>query len=214
MSAKPCLPPSVLFCFEFSPSFILVNLSFLVKTLISRTGPPAHFVGVNYLLWRNLPHLTGYRLPISCHRSFFFRTRSFKTELKLINNITFIHSDKISPSKLLGCRDGVFRPAWCFLKSVKKLNVHGASPVETPACWRHGWLWLGPHQFYTSPLLLLTQLLPTLCLLFYSTLGRTFLESPVQSFPADVSSKRTAFHSCFILKVTLDWKLVQRYYAL
>ena len=54
-----------------------------------------------------------------------------------------------------------------------------------------------PHQ---SPLLLLTQLLLTLCLLFYSTLGRTFLESTAQSFPADVLSKRTAFHSCFILK--------------
>jgi hypothetical protein len=66
LSAKPYVPPSVLFCFEFSPSFILVNLSFLVKTLIFRTGPPAHFVGVNYLLWKNYPILpvTDYRLPV------------------------------------------------------------------------------------------------------------------------------------------------------
>lgn len=66
LSAKPYVPPSVLFCFEFSPSFILVNLSFWVKTLIFRTGPPAHFVGVNYLLWKNYPILpvTDYRLPV------------------------------------------------------------------------------------------------------------------------------------------------------
>jgi len=44
------------------------------------------------LFWRQLPTVKkltpSYRLPITRHRSFFFRTRSFKTGLKLINNIT------------------------------------------------------------------------------------------------------------------------------
>ena len=85
---------------------ISVNLLFWVKTLIFRTG-----------LWLTL--LTAftdcdditpsYPLPITRHQYFFLLTRRFITGLKLISIITFIFSDKISPSKLLGCRDGVFR---------------------------------------------------------------------------------------------------------
>jgi hypothetical protein len=82
---------------------ISVNLLFWVKTL---TG-----------IWLTL--LTAftdcddinpsYPLPITRHQYFFLLTRRFITGLKLISIITFIFSDKISPLKLLGCRDGVFR---------------------------------------------------------------------------------------------------------
>jgi hypothetical protein len=82
-------------------------------------------ISVNLLLW--VKTLTGiwltlltaftdcdditpsYPLPITRHQYFFLLTRRFITGLKLISIITFIFSDKISPSKLLGCRDGVFR---------------------------------------------------------------------------------------------------------
>jgi hypothetical protein len=64
------------------------------------------------LFWRQLPTVKkltpSYRLPITRHRSFFF---SFKTGLKLINNITLSTPTKFLLQKLLGCRDGVFRPA-------------------------------------------------------------------------------------------------------
>jgi hypothetical protein len=85
---------------------ISVNLLFWVKTSIFRTG-----------LWLTL--LTAFTncdditptLPVTDYPSpiFFLLTRRFITGLKLISIITFIFSDKISPSKLLGCRDGVFR---------------------------------------------------------------------------------------------------------